>query len=108
MTLTSATRTWEPSYAGGEQAHSETKLADGRPGLLVDPGSKANLCGSQWAEAMFEHAVKHKEVIRPENAPTEKKRTQPMNVCGVGNGAEGVTGQVGGSLGMCQGTGVSS
>ena len=30
--------------------HSGTGLPDGRPPLLIDPGSVANLCGDKWAQ----------------------------------------------------------
>ena len=30
--------------------HSETRLPDGRPSLLIDPGSVANLCWDKWAQ----------------------------------------------------------
>ena len=32
--------------------HSLTRLADGRPSLLIDPGSVGNLCGENWARSV--------------------------------------------------------
>jgi len=32
--------------------HSQTRLADGRPSLLIDPGSVGNLCGENWARSV--------------------------------------------------------
>ena len=33
----------------GEHFHVHTQLPDGRPSILVDPGSVSNLCGDKWA-----------------------------------------------------------
>ena len=30
--------------------HIRTQLADGRPALIIDPGSVGNLCGDRWAK----------------------------------------------------------
>ena len=37
--------------------HSETRLPDGRPSLLIDPGSVANLCGDQCAQECAKIAI---------------------------------------------------
>ena len=62
--------------------HTETRLADGRPALLIDPGSVGNLCGDTWASSVAEAAVQNG--YRPEY----KKRDRPLNVRGVGNGSQ--------------------
>ena len=62
--------------------HADTRLADGRPGLLVDPGSRGNLSGSTWirtAASKALHYGKH---------PTEERRKQSLSVMGVGNGSQ--------------------
>ena len=62
--------------------HINTQLADGRPSVLVDPGSRGNLGGSgpirKAALAASEHG-RH---------PISVKRDRPLNVMGVGNGSQ--------------------
>ena len=60
--------------------HSETRLPDGRPSLLIDPGSVANLCGDRWAQECAKMAIQHGL------APSQNKRARPLSVMGVGNG----------------------
>ena len=61
---------------------ANTRLADGRPALLVDPGSVGNLCGDSWAKsvAIAAHRAGHK--------PSFTKRERLLNVKGVGKGAQ--------------------
>jgi len=65
--------------------HSETRLPDGRPSLLVDPGSVANLCGDKWAQECAKMALQHGL------KPSQNKRTRPLSVMGVGNGNQTCT-----------------
>ena len=37
--------------------HFQTRLADGGPALIVDPGSVGNLCGDAWARDVATYAV---------------------------------------------------
>ena len=60
--------------------HSETRLPDGRPRLLIDPGSAANLCGDKWAQQCAKMAIQHGLT------PSQNKRTRPLSVMGVSNG----------------------
>ena len=66
----------------GEYYHSQTRLPDGRPCLLIDPGSVGNLCGDKWAKnvAVTAHRNGHK--------PTYDLRNKPLRVSGVGEGAQ--------------------
>ena len=62
--------------------HSETRLQDGRPSLLIDPGSVGNLCGEEWAKRTAQAA-------RQNNlTPKYTKRDRPLKVSGVGKGAQ--------------------
>ena len=65
--------------------HSETRLLDGRPAVLIDPGSVGNLCGDDWASMVAKIAHSHGY-----NADY-KKRDRPLNVRGVGNGSQRCT-----------------
>ena len=65
--------------------HSETRLPDGRPSLLIDPGSAANLCGDKWAQECAKMAIQHGLT------PSQNKRTRPLSVMGVGNGNQTCT-----------------
>ena len=65
--------------------HSETRLPDGRPSLLVDPGSVANLCGDKWAQECAKMALQYGL------KPSQNKRTRPLSVMGVGNGNQTCT-----------------
>ena len=59
-----------------------TTLADGRPSLIIDPGSVGNLCGDKWAKEVAIFA--HKNGCKP----THFKRDTPLDVCGVGKGSQ--------------------
>ena len=59
--------------------HSNVRLADGRVGLLVDPGSYGNLVGAQWLE---------EAVLRMHVQPNLIPRDSPLQVGGVGKGAQ--------------------
>ena len=65
-----------PSY------HIQTRLADGRPAIIVDPGSVGILCGDKWAREIAMMAVKNG------HKPMQQKRNKPLKVSGVGNGAQ--------------------
>jgi hypothetical protein len=65
--------------------HSETRLPDGRPSLLVDPGSVANLCGDKWAQECAKMALQYGL------KPSQNKRARPLSVMGVGNGNQTCT-----------------
>ena len=78
-------RSWNPLrhwYSSEDSFHIQTQLADGRPAILVDPGSVGNLCGDKWAEKVA--ATAKKAGLRP----TYQKRRSPLNVSGVGNGSQ--------------------
>jgi hypothetical protein len=65
--------------------HTETRLADGRPSILIDPGSVGNLGGDRWARIVAKCALEHGR------KPTQVKRDRPLNVSGVGNGSQACT-----------------
>ena len=72
-----------PQPRGKSPAHVQTRLPpDGRPALIVDPGSVGNLCGDKWAKEVAIAAAcnGHK--------PSYKKRARPLQVSGVGKGAQ--------------------
>ena len=58
------------------------RLANGRPSLIVDPGSVGNLCGSKWAKEVAEAAFRHQQ------QPTYERRPRPLRVGGVGTGEQ--------------------
>ena len=60
----------------------QTNLSDGRPSIIVDPGSVGNLCGDKWA--------KHVAMLAKKNghSPSYNARPRPLEVCGVGNGSQ--------------------
>ena len=60
----------------------QTRLADGRPSLVVDPGSVGNLCGDAWAKTVAVAAAKNGQ------KPSYTKRGRPLRVQGVGNGTQ--------------------
>ena len=66
---------------------SETRLPDGRPFRLIDPGpgSVANLCGDRWAQECVKIALQHGL------KPSQNKRTRPLRVMGAGNGNQTCT-----------------
>ena len=61
---------------------SSTRLADGRPSIIVDPGSVGNLCGDKWAKEIATHA--HRNGKRPSYVAKDK----PLKVSGVGSGSQ--------------------
>jgi len=68
--------------------HSETRLQDGRPSLLIDPGSLGNLAGDQWARDAASVCLKSGGTSR---TPSEYKRSRPLTVSGVGKGSQAAT-----------------
>ena len=62
-----------------------TELADGRQALLIDPGSWGNLAGSQWTRRTAALAIRHDKKV------SQVERERPLNVSGVGKGAEKCT-----------------
>ena len=76
-----APRSYGPSYPSFV-AHAQTRLADGRHSVIVDPGSVGNLCGDKWAKDIATAAVRAGE------KPEHKKRPRPLDVSGVGNGSQ--------------------
>ena len=72
-----------PSLLTGPPAfHIQTRLAGGRPSIIVDPGSVGNLCGDKWAKEVAKLAA------RNGHRPTYEKRPRPLKVSGVGNGSQ--------------------
>ena len=71
-----------PYFPAIECFHANTRLADGRLGVLVDPGSVWDLAGDKWAKEAARCAVKH------ERNPRCELRKEPLNVSGVGNGSQ--------------------
>jgi hypothetical protein len=65
--------------------HSATRMPDGRPVLLIDPGSVGNLSGDQWARECAQLAMAHGL------NPSQAKRPRPLSVMGVGNGNQTCT-----------------
>ena len=65
--------------------HIQTRLPDGRPALIVDPGSVGNLCGGKWAKEVAITAN------RNGHRPSYQQRARPLQVSGVGNGAQSCT-----------------
>lgn len=61
---------------------SDTRLASGEPAVLVDPGSRGNLCGDVWAREASVAAIK------AGLQPSQQQRAQPLEVMGVGNGSQ--------------------
>ena len=62
--------------------HIQTRLPDGRPALIVDPGSVGNLCGDKWAREVAIAAS------RSGHKPSYTRRARPLQVSGVGHGAQ--------------------
>ena len=62
--------------------HIQTRLADGRPALIIDPGSVGNLCGDKWARELATAAA------RNGHHPSYEKRGRPSRVSGVGSGSQ--------------------
>ena len=57
--------------------HIRTQLPDGRPSLIIDPGSVGNLCGDRWAKTVAQAAARNGK------SPSYEKRSRPLNVSGV-------------------------
>jgi len=72
----------DPTTAPDKVFHTETRLKDGRPAVLIDPGSVGNLGGSAWARSVATTAISHGR------KPDQKRRDCPLNVSGVGNGSQ--------------------
>ena len=70
------TETLNPTY------HIQTRLPDGRPSLIVDPGSVGNLCGDKWAKEVAIAAN------RNGHNPSYQQRARPLQVSGVGSGSQ--------------------
>ena len=60
-------------------------MPDGRPVLLIDPGSVGNLSGDRWARECAQVAIQNGK------APSEARRPRPLSVMGVGNGNQTCT-----------------
>ena len=65
--------------------HTDTRMPDGRLGLVVDPGSVCNLSGGNWALEVAKEGLKN---IRK---PDQKKHNHPLQVSGVGNSSQQAT-----------------
>jgi len=70
------TETHNPTF------HIQTRLPDGRPSLIVDPGSVGNLCGDKWAKEVAITAN------RNGHKPSYQQRARPLQVSGVGSGSQ--------------------
>ena len=73
------------SSTRGVTYHVDTRLSDGRPSLLVDPGSVGNLGGDQWAREAS------KAALAAQRRPEEVLRARPLDVRGVGHGSQKCT-----------------
>ena len=60
------------SFYTHDHFHIHTQLPDGRPSILVDPGSVGNLCGDKWARSVAKAA--HQNGMKP---TYEKRETHP-------------------------------
>ena len=60
----------------------QTKLKDGRPSIIIDPGSVGNLCGDRWAREVALMAKAHGR------KPAHQRRERALQVSGVGNGSQ--------------------
>jgi hypothetical protein len=65
--------------------HSDTVLEDGTVGMLVDIGSVGNLSGDRWLMSLCKKIV---DSGRSKNVIEQIQRDKPLNVSGVGKGAE--------------------
>ena len=77
-----ATQGAEPPIEMPNLYHIQTRLADGRPALIIDPGSVGNLCGDKWARELATAAA------RNGHHPSYEKRGRPLRVSGVGSGSQ--------------------
>ena len=64
----------------GGTYHAETRLRDGRPALLVDPGAVGHLSGDKWVQRQAQLSIQHG--IKP----IQTKRGRALDVGGVGQG----------------------
>jgi len=62
--------------------HVQTRLADGHPSLLIDPGSVGNLSGDAWAKGVAQAAARNGQT------PSYERRPRPLRVSGVGQGTQ--------------------
>ena len=69
-------------YANDHAYHIQTRLPDGRPAFIVDPGSVGNLCGDKWAKQVAIAAA------RAGHHPSYERRPRPLQVSGVGHGSQ--------------------
>ena len=76
-----------PWWPCGEEHvyHANTRLPDGRTGLLIDTGAWANLSGGRWATNAAQ--VSAQAGLRA----TKTKMAKPVSVQGVGNGSQQCT-----------------
>ena len=86
LTRRALTPTWNITKQMGSTItslfHVQTRLADGRPSLLIDPGSVGNLSGDAWAKGVAQAAA------RNGHTPSYEKRPRPLRVSGVGQGTQ--------------------
>ena len=66
------------SHLGHDAFHVQTRLANGRTPIIVDPGSVGNLCGDRWAEEVAN------AVVAAGLKSAYSKRPKPLRVSGVG------------------------
>ena len=64
---------------------TDTQLRDGRPAMLIDPGSVGNLGGGNWARRVAKKAMDHNRM------PSEHRRDRPLSLSGVGRGHQECT-----------------
>ena len=64
---------------GASAYHSNVRLQDGRVGLLIDPGSYGNLVGEEWLSEASSQLAKQPQLLQ---------RAVPLQVGGVGRGAQ--------------------
>ena len=60
----------------------QTKLVDGRPSIINDPGSVGSLCGDRWAKVVAIVAG------RNGHRPSHERRPRPLEVFGLGKGTQ--------------------
>ena len=77
-----ATQREEPPLEMPNLYHIQTRLADGRPALIIDPGSVGNLCGDKWARELASAAARNGQ------HPSYERRGRPLRVSGVGSGSQ--------------------
>ena len=62
--------------------HINTRLRDGRPSIIIDPGSVGNLARDKWCKEVAREASRHGY------KPRYERRTRSLSVSGVGNGSQ--------------------